>query len=161
MLFRSQNARGEVIIRHSRGGSAYAQGNWTDLARNYGVSETGALAKVFDTFSSCPQAEDELGEVWAPFLGHEDLTNVWIMYVNSCCNQSLHFTIDECGCPCLSSIFNNAQNSRYICVYQGVIADEKLVIGPFQFVHCVMFILVQHCLNNSEKQCLIDRKSVV
>lgn len=139
--FNVENARGEVTIRHSRGGSAYSQGNWTDLVSDYGFSETRALANIFDTFSSCPQAEDELGEVWVPFLGHEDLTNVWIMYVNSHCNKSLHFTIDECGCPCLSSIFNNAQDSRYIYVYQGVIADRVQEFGLLQSMRCAMFIL--------------------
>lgn len=137
----AKNARGTVIIRDSKDGSVHSQGNWIDLENKYGFSETEALANVFNTLSACPQSENELGEVWNPFLGHEDLTNVWVAYVNWRSFNYLSFTIDECGCPCVSSIFNIAQNSGYMYVYQGVMADVKREIGSLQSVHSTMFIL--------------------
>lgn len=139
--FNVENARGAVLIRDSKDGSVYSQSRWEDLETKYGFAETEALANILNTFSVCPQIEDELGEVWKPFLGHEDLTNVWITYLNSCCNKYLWFAIDECGCPCLSSIFGNVQNSREIYVYQGVIAGEGQAYGSLQSAHNAMFIL--------------------
>ena len=139
--FNVENARGTMLIRDSKDGSVYSQSDWIDLENKYGLSETMALANAFDTFSSCPQAEDELGEVWTPFLGHEDLTDVWIIYLNSYYNKYFRFTIDECGCPCLSSIFHNAQNLSDMYVYQGVIAGGDLEIASVQSVHSAMFIL--------------------
>lgn len=139
--FSVQNVRRIVLVRSSKDRFVHLQRNWIDLENIYGFSETEALANVFDTFSSCPQAEDELGEVWTPFLGHEDLTNVWITYLNSFCEKNLYFTINEYGCPCLNSIFKNTQNSKYIYVYQGVIAGEEQEISSLQSVYSAMFIL--------------------
>ena len=139
--FNAENAKGAVLIRDSKDGSVYSQNSWEDLETKYGFAETAALANILDTFSACPQAEDELGEVWKPFLGHEDLTNVWITYLNSSCRKCLRFTIDECGCPCLSSIFDNIQNSRHIYVYQGIIAGREQSYSLLRCEYSVMFIL--------------------
>ncbi|MCM1097759.1 MAG: hypothetical protein NC427_06795 [Ruminococcus flavefaciens] len=141
VVFRVENTRGAVLVWESENGSIYSRNSWEGFRKKYGLSETEALVKVLSTFSACPQAEDELGEVWKPFSGHEDLTNVWIAYVNGCCNKHLLFAIDEYGCPSLNSIFDHALNSKHIYVYQGVIAGREQQYVSFPSLHSAMFIL--------------------
>lgn len=99
----------------------FAELDWYDLKSKYGLTQVEALKRNLDFFSSCPQAE-ELGELWEPFKDQEKLHDVWILYLLHTVGKKMSFSLGDCGCPSIASVFGNEKLKRITYVYQGVMA---------------------------------------
>lgn len=92
--------------------------NWSELEEKYGMIETTNLAIKLESFLSCPETEEQLGEVWIPFSGGITLKEVWIAYYNYQNEKTMSFDRGKYNSPNLYTIFRNNQTTIY--VYKGV-----------------------------------------
>lgn len=118
----SENTRGHIYREDKE--RQIVLGSWHDLKERYGVAETDAIGKMFETFVSCPETEGQLGEAWNPFRGQLRLEDAWSYYSNYCHEKGMNFGIDECQCFGMNSILGLRQSFNIACVYRGVVADE-------------------------------------
>lgn len=117
----SKNTRGDIYREDKE--RRIVLGSWHDLKERYGVAETDAIGKMFETFVSCPETEGQLGEAWNPFRGQLRLEDAWRYYSNYCHEKGMNFGIDECQCFGMNSILGLRQSFNIACVYRGVVAD--------------------------------------
>ncbi|MDE7354492.1 MAG: hypothetical protein K2O06_15790 [Acetatifactor sp.] len=115
---------------------------WYELKSEYNYDQITALKKCLDTFTACPQTEDQMGEAWLPFAKKVSIQEIWEAYLESFYTKSIVFDFGECGCPTTSSILGNETNSNVTYVYQGVKAKEE---SGITFGNKVIFLLDGEC----------------
>lgn len=98
--------------------------NWYRLKQKYGLKNTEALKEKMDLFATCPETAEQLGAVWAPFSEKENLSEVWMAYVDHYHERKMYFSIEEYGGASLNSIFEIEKIKRTAYVYQGIIAGS-------------------------------------
>lgn len=100
---------------------------WEDLKEKYGLDMAEALGKKLDIFTACPQAAEQLEDVWIPFSEDMDLSLVWEAYMNNIHEKKLVFDIKNYGCTSMDSIFDCLHVADTAYVYKGIVAGQSVV----------------------------------
>ncbi len=97
---------------------------WEEVERDYGEA-AATLEAEFGKYSECPR-EEQLGEIWSPFMEHMNLYDVWVSYHDYQQDGTLEFLFEKSGCPSPYALNFGRQFERLRCVYQGVAAGGML-----------------------------------
>ncbi len=124
------------ICAYSMRGKA---GAWELVEKKYGEAAT-ALEVEFGRYSACPR-EEQLGEVWSPFMWHMNLYELWVSYHEYQQAGSLRFPLEKCGCPSAYALGFGCLLEKLRCAYQGVTAGGMLDAYSHKYSRAGIFFL--------------------
>ena len=103
--------------------------NWQDTMSLYSEAEAQRLFAAFMMKGKCP-TEKELGDVWKPFAGREQLDSVWRCFVDyRYMAREMRIAIPPEVSKLLPSILGNPGIKTGSCMYQGILYGETLSVN--------------------------------
>lgn len=114
---------------------------WKRLEEKFDKKAVAALAAEFENYSVCPQTEEQLGEVWRPFVKHMSLYEGWRAYHDHQQSGIVCIPLEKCGCPSMATLTSNRQWEKFVCVYQGVVAGRMTDAYSTDYSHMGIFFL--------------------
>lgn len=114
---------------------------WERMKNEYGKETVTDLTAEFERYSACPQAGEELGEVWLPFAEHMSLYEAWRAYHDYQHGVRVHFPLEEWECPSIATFTSNRNREKFAFVYQGITAGRMTDLYNPVFAYMGVFFL--------------------
>lgn len=108
------------------------------LLETYGKENLDTLKQALGKFRTCPASAEELGTAWLPFAEKEDISEVWLAFVDE--NQNAMMRVELKNKFNLNALTSNIWRLEAACVYQGILTDDFILYKNYGSANAVFFL---------------------
>ncbi len=92
-----------------------------------------SLKRALSEFEKCPVSAEELGDVWQPFAGKEDISSVWRSFVDESQSVEMRINLSKKSNRSLNILTNYGSFYDIYCFYQGIFMEKFLKVFSINF----------------------------
>ncbi|MBD5146946.1 MAG: hypothetical protein HDT21_13725 [Ruminococcus sp.] len=138
--FQTFNEIKYIYIRsvNTKESSEYYVSSYERLLETYDEENLDTLKQALGKFRTCPASAEELGTAWLPFAENEDISEVWLAFVDEKQNAAMRVELNNKFN--LNALTSNMWRLEAACVYQGILMDDVGLLSNDGSINAVFFL---------------------